>query len=219
MHLRAAILDGDLAAQFVVDENANDGVEIGIALEAQRLGARGGEFAGPAFHDPQHIGVGFAADQLERLARPRRGAAPRVARRPSPTDPASTACAASRAALNPFRRLSPPHQSPRAGSRAMRAHAHRPAEWLPAPQRLANDAGEKSRRRLVRQARTHADGRQANADAIEEAAARIIRQQQFADGLLRAVARYRRQEEFIRHESGSGAPKAAIDEVKTTRGL
>src|ERR1700733_3106983 len=63
-------------------------------------------------------------------------------------------------------------------------------------ERLAQDAGEETGRRLVRKARPDADGRQANADPVHEAAARIIGEQKLADGLLGAVAQEWRIEEL-----------------------
>ena len=73
---------------------------------------------------------------------------------------------------------------------------------LLAGQRLADDAGEKAGRRLVGFARPHADGRQANADAVEKAAARIVGEQQFADRLLGAVGGERRQMKIVRYRVG-----------------
>ena len=64
---------------------------------------------------------------------------------------------------------------------------------LLAVQRLADDAGEEARRRLVGLAGPHADRRQPDADAVEEAAPGVVGKQQFADRLLRAVAGERRQ--------------------------
>jgi len=66
-----------------------------------------------------------------------------------------------------------------------------------ARERLADDAGEKSRRGAVGLARAHADRRQAQADAVEEAAPAVIGKQQLADRLLRAVAGKRRIEELV----------------------
>ena len=68
---------------------------------------------------------------------------------------------------------------------------------LLAGERLADDAGKETRRRLVRLAGPHADRRQPDADAVEEAASRIIGEQQFADRLLRAVGGERREMKFV----------------------
>ncbi len=73
---------------------------------------------------------------------------------------------------------------------------HRQHRFL-AGERLAQDVGEESGSRLVGKAGTDADGRQADADAVHEAAARIVGQQQLADRLLGAVAQERRMEEFV----------------------
>ena len=75
-------------------------------------------------------------------------------------------------------------------------------------QRLTDDAGEETRRRLVGFARAYADGRQANADALEKAAPRVIGQQQFADRLLRAVGCEWRQREIDRDRVGK---RRAVD--------
>src|SRR5205807_1321587 len=64
-------------------------------------------------------------------------------------------------------------------------------------QGFADDVGEEPGCRLVRLARPYADRRQANADAVEEALARIIGNQKLADGLLRAVTGERGVEEFV----------------------
>ena len=67
-------------------------------------------------------------------------------------------------------------------------------------------------------ARPHADGRQPDADAVEEALAGVVGEQQLADRLLRAVGRQRRVVELVVDRVGNGAPKTAIDEVKTSFG-
>ena len=89
---------------------------------------------------------------------------------------------------------------------------------LLADERLAHDVGEEAGRRLVGLAGPDADGRQADADAVEKAAARIVGQKQLADRLLRAVAGQRRREELVADQPGNGAPKTAIDDVNTMRG-
>src|SRR6185436_14909207 len=68
---------------------------------------------------------------------------------------------------------------------------------LHAGERLAQDAGKEPGGGLVRLARAHADGRQADADAVEKTAAAVVAEQQFADRFLRAVAGERRVEEFV----------------------
>ena len=78
---------------------------------------------------------------------------------------------------------------------------HRQHRFL-AGERLADDAGEEARRRLVRLARAHADRRQADADAVEEAAPAVVGEQQLADRLLRAVARERRVQELVADRLG-----------------
>ena len=72
------------------------------------------------------------------------------------------------------------HRRARAG---MRVHDDRGTGRMAscAGQRLADDAGEEARRRLVGLARPHADGRQPDADAVEEAAPRIVGKDQLAD--------------------------------------
>src|SRR5262245_31489962 len=73
-----------------------------------------------------------------------------------------------------------------------------------AGERLADDAGEEARRRLVRLARAHADGRQTQADAVEDAAPAVVGEQQLADRLLRAVAGERRVQELVADRLGEG---------------
>ena len=72
---------------------------------------------------------------------------------------------------------------------------------------LADDVGEEARGCLVRRARTDADRRQADADAVDEALAAVIGEQQFRDLLLRAVARKRRVEIFLGDRFGEGGAK------------
>src|SRR5262249_43305813 len=68
---------------------------------------------------------------------------------------------------------------------------------LLAGQRLAQDVGEEAGSRLVGQTGTDADGRQADADAVDEAAAGIVGEQQLVDRLLGAVAQQWRVEELV----------------------
>ena len=84
----------------------------------------------------------------------------------------------------------------RRGEPVAHALGHRQHRLL-AGERLADDAGEEARRRLVRLSRAHADRRQADADAVEEAAPAVVGEQQLADRLLRAVAGERRAEVLV----------------------
>ena len=78
------------------------------------------------------------------------------------------------------------------------AHALRHGQHGLLPgQRLADDAREEARRRAVRFPRPHADRRQPDADAVEEAAAAVVGEEELVDRLLRAIARERRAEEFV----------------------
>lgn len=78
------------------------------------------------------------------------------------------------------------HHRGRAGEPQRQLGVYR-AHRLLAVQRLADDAAGKRRGRLVRLARPHADGGQAQHAAIDEAFARIVVDQQLAHRLLRAV--------------------------------
>ena len=77
-----------------------------------------------------------------------------------------------------------------------RQHGFLPVEGL------ANDPREKARSGTVGLAGPHADRGQADADAVEEAAARIVGQQQLCHRLLRAVACQRRAEELVADRLG-----------------
>ena len=66
-----------------------------------------------------------------------------------------------------------------------------------AGQRLADDAGEESRRRLVGLARPHHDRRQPDADALAEAAPRVVGEHRLAHRLLGAVGGQRRQVKLV----------------------
>ena len=62
----------------------------------------------------------------------------------------------------------------------------------PAVQRLTDDVGEEARRGQVRRARPDADGGQADGDAVDEAASRVVAQQELDHRLLGAVTGRRR---------------------------
>ena len=74
-------------------------------------------------------------------------------------------------------------------------------------QRLADDIGEKARCRRIGCARTHANRRQADADAVEKALAGIIGQQQFPDGFLRPVGGQRGGEKLVANGGREGGAK------------
>src|SRR3989449_9356043 len=69
-------------------------------------------------------------------------------------------------------------------------------------QGLADDPREKARSGPVGLSGPHADRRQADADAVEEAAARIVGEQPLRHRLLRAVACQRRAEEHVADRPG-----------------
>ncbi|ABA53116.1 hypothetical protein BURPS1710b_A0443 [Burkholderia pseudomallei 1710b] len=85
-----------------------------------------------------------------------------------------------------------------------RAARHR-AYGLLAVQRLADDPARERRSRRVRPARPHADRRQPQHAPVDEAAARVIGQQQLGDCLLRAVRRLRFERGVVPHEFGQRA--------------
>ena len=68
---------------------------------------------------------------------------------------------------------------------------------LLAVERLADDAGEEAGGGLVRLAGPHHDRRQPDADAFEDALARVVGEHLLAHHLLRAVGGQRRQMEFV----------------------
>ena len=69
-------------------------------------------------------------------------------------------------------------------------------------ERLADDAGEEAGGRLVRLAGPDADGGQADADAVHEAAPRVVGEEQLVDRLLRPVGGERRVMELVRDRVG-----------------
>ena len=71
-------------------------------------------------------------------------------------------------------------------------------------ERFADDAGEKARCREVRLSGPHADGREAEADAVKETAPRIVGKQEFANRLLGAIACQRSEEKLIADLVGEG---------------
>ena len=187
------------------------------ASKAERERAARVEVARPAGDDPHDRLVGLAPDPRERPRHPRHDATPRSARRRSPTHRASSDNGRSPSASLSIvaactRKLD---RRPGRGEPVTHLVGHRQHRFL-AVQRLANDVGEEARRRPVRLARPHADRRQANPDAVEEAATGVVREQQLADRLLRAVARQRRRRwKSSPITSGNGAPNTAIDDAKT----
>lgn len=89
----------------------------------------------------------------------------------------------------------------RRGVPVANAFRHRQNRFL-TNQRLAQDIGEEAGSSRIRLAGTNADGRQANADAVEETATAIVGEQQLADRFLRAIAGQRRGVELIRDRIG-----------------
>src|SRR5262245_46857629 len=92
------------------------------------------------------------------------------------------------------------HEEADRGARARMGMHHRlrnRQHRFEARQRLADDPGEETRRRLVGLARPHHDARQADTDAVAEAAPGVVGEQRFADRLLRAVGGERREMEVV----------------------
>ena len=85
-------------------------------------------------------------------------------------------------------------QQPHAGRRRHRA------DRVFAIERLADDAAGKGRQRGIRPARAHADRRQSQRAAVDEAAPRVVVDEQLAHRLLRAVRRLRRQRGGLGHD-------------------
>ena len=90
-----------------------------------------------------------------------------------------------------------------------------------AGQRLADDAAGEGRGRLVRLARPHDDGRQAQRAAVDEALAALVVDQQFADRLLDAVGGLRRQRRLVgqgrRHVAAEDGDRAGEDDPRRPR--
>src|SRR5690606_24626201 len=74
-------------------------------------------------------------------------------------------------------------------------------------QRLAQDVGEEARRGEIGLAGADDDGGQPDADAIHEALARVVVEEQLADRLLRAVAGERRRKELVADGLGERRPE------------
>ena len=86
---------------------------------------------------------------------------------------------------------------------------------------FAQDIGEEAGRCLVGLAGANADGRQADADAVEEAAAGIIGQEQFADRLVEVLAAGDRLLELlpVRLDEGAGGVPVARRRRRGPRAL
>ena len=96
-------------------------------------------------------------------------------------------------------------RSRRAGSRASGGRSRRPGARPPCPASGSRRMLEKKpEAALLGSAGADADRGQADADAVEEAAARVVVEQELAHRLLGAVAGQRRGEEFVADRLGEG---------------
>ena len=188
----------DVAAEFVLYMDTNDIIE-------SLLGGGKAEFSGPAGVEIARPAVDDAHDERVRLAPdPRRHLVSRhpLQRRDLLADrrrQAGHGEVAARAGGSTIHGRGVDQEADRRARRGMPVAdvlGYRQHRFL-AGERLAQDVGEESGRRLVGQAGADADGRQPDADAVHETAARIVGQQQFADRLLGAVAEQRRVEELV----------------------
>ena len=94
-----------------------------------------------------------------------------------------------------------PHRRPGGGEPVPHRLGHGEDRLL-TDERLAQDAREEARRRLVGPPRPDADGGQPDADAVDEAAAGVVGEQELTDRLLRAVAGQRCGSEVLRRHVG-----------------
>ncbi len=167
--------------------DANDLVERALGVEAQLARPARLDALRPAFDDARDQGIMVAADARRR---PVAGNAPQ--RRDLLGDRAADAGhreidTRSESVAGETRRVD--EEADRGARACMGMHdgvGDRERGFEPC-QRFADDAGEKTRSRLVRLARPHHDARQANADAVAKAAPGVVGEEEFPDGLLRAV--------------------------------
>ncbi|EGE55474.1 hypothetical protein RHECNPAF_9300126 [Rhizobium etli CNPAF512] len=184
-----------------------DFVEACLRLEAERRSALGIKLGRPAGDDAFDDRIGHAFDERGRLVAGHAAQSfdffgdQRREARHGEISPRADPCRIDRRGMD---------EEADGGARACEPVPHvvadRQDRFL-ADQRFAQDVGEEARCRLVRCAGPHADGRQPDADAVENAAAGIVGEQQFGDRLLRAVARQRRGEEFVRNDLGERCAK------------
>ncbi|KAG1251777.1 hypothetical protein G6F68_012109 [Rhizopus microsporus] len=193
-----------LARQVVGLVGADDVRETVVAFQAQAGRARGVPAAGPAADDAFDAFIGLPRDavgdliarhlaQRLRHVRHRDGHARQIDRR----------------AVGHGVRLqftTGDQRLDRAAGRQQpqaRVGADR-ADRRFAIQGFADDAAGERGRSGIGTAGAHADGGQAQHAAVDEAAARVVRQQQFGDGFLRAVGRLRIQGRIVAHGLGQG---------------
>src|SRR6185437_7880480 len=167
--------------------DADDLVEAVLDLEAERHGPPGVETARPAGDDALDQRIGLAADARgDLVAGDALQGRDLLADRDRDARHGQVDAVAELLPRQPYGVEEEPDRRTRAGVPVHHTLRHRQDRLLPG-ERLADDAGEETRGRLVRLARAHGNGRQADADAVEEAAAIVIGEQEFAHRLLRAV--------------------------------
>src|SRR5579863_4761755 len=187
----------DAAAEFVFDVDADNVVERGVGAESECQRAVRVECARPSSHDVGDRGIGLAANEFYGLIA---------------GDPTQCLDLFGHCGRESRHRQRPPRTERRqidrrgvkkevdGGARARMPVAHifrHRQHRLLAGKRLAQDIGEKARRRFVGPAGSNTDGWEADADTVEETAARIVGEKQFRDRLLRPVAGQRGGEELI----------------------
>ena len=186
------------SAQLVLDMGADDVVECRLRLEAERARARGVEAARPSRRrcaPPVRPARGGCA---RRPCRRRRGAAPRSARRPCSDTPGMVRLmrGPSCSRVRPAAWMRKPTAERGLACQCSTLSATgSSASWPASGSRMMPE--KKPEAALFGlPGRTH-DRRQADADAVEKAAPRVVGEQQFADRLLRAVGGERRQMEIV----------------------
>src|SRR5262245_6117898 len=195
------------AAELLVDMGANDLLERALRLEAELARAPRLDALRPARDNACDEIVVLAADAprdplagdaLERRDLLRHRAAHARHR--------ETDARSERVARQRRRVQEEPHRGARAGVRVHDRLGDRQYRLL-AGERLANDAGEEARGCLVRLARPHHDGGEADADAIAEAASGVVGEQRLADRFLGAVGGERREMEVVGDRRGKRRPE------------
>src|SRR5262245_23003850 len=214
---RSASIDERAAAVFV-DMDAHDFVERVFGLEAELARAARLDALRPALDDARHQWIrGGANARGHALA----GDAPQ--RRDLLGDGAADArhrqidARTERAARKTCRVNEEADRGARARVGVHHRLRHR-QHGFEARERLADDPGEETRSRLVGRARPHHDARQADADAVAEAAPGVVGDERFPVRLLRAVGGEWRERKIVGDGRGKWRAKhgdrGGIDEPR-----
>src|ERR1700722_9519545 len=183
--------------EFILNMGIDYGGKIGVRLKSKAFCPRRIEIARPSRDDPDDRLIGIAADEGDGLVAG--DGAQRLDLLPNGDAHAGQIERAASAQEREIELRRPQEELDRGSRRGVPMTdvlADRKDGFL-ARQGLADDAGEEPGSRLVGQSGTNADRGQAEANAVEEPAPRIVSEPKLADRLLGSVAGQRSGEKFV----------------------